>query len=263
MTRSTYSFCLVAMTLGLAGCSSEPAPKQAAAPLDKIQGNALVALNETTSLDGALNAGGPSVYLIIDRLTRYRLFFDKAFEVEGGKEYVAEGIYAQKAIDAMGDPNQGKGGYPLAESCGKVVRMTWPGLAFDVTDSYSSSLRAKVNRFPARPVFLVTKIQLAPGDSKQKPEEKEAPKVSVPADKQRALLVEGPATLPAPLWEPKGGTAHCKVVVDEEGKISELNSGAQLCETVPWAQFRYKPTLKAGKAISVNTEVEVTFDPRK
>jgi hypothetical protein len=106
------------MTLGLAGCSSEPAPKQAAAPLDKIQGNALVALNETTSLDGALNAGGPSVYLIIDRLTRYRLFFDKAFEVEGGKEYVAEGIYAQKAIDAMGDPNQGKGGYPLAESCG-------------------------------------------------------------------------------------------------------------------------------------------------
>lgn len=262
MTRSTYGFCLVAITLGLAGCSSEPAPKQAAAPLDKIQGRSLVALNETTSLDAALNAGGPSVYLIIDPLTRYRLFFNKAFEVEGGKEYIAEGIYAQKAIDAIGDPSQGKDGYPLAESCGRVIRMAWPGLAFDVTDSYSNSLRAKVNRFPARPVFLVTKIELAP-DSKPKAEEKEAPTVTAPADKQSALLVEGPKTLPAPLWEPKGGSAHCKVVVDEEGKIAELNSGSQLCETVPWAQFRYKPTLKAGKPISVNTEVDVTFDPRK
>ena len=103
MTRSAYSFCLVAMTFGLAGCSSEPAPKQAAAPVDKIQGKALVALNETTSLDGAMNAGGPSVYLIIDGLTRYRLFFDKAFEVEGGKEYVAEGIYA-RLVPAVGWP---------------------------------------------------------------------------------------------------------------------------------------------------------------
>jgi hypothetical protein len=69
--------------------------------------------------------------------------------------------------------------------------------------------------------------------------------------------------LPAPLWEPTGGTARCKVVIDEEGKIAELNSGAQLCETVPWSQFRYKPTLKSGRAARVETEVEVRFDPRK
>jgi hypothetical protein len=94
-------------------------------------------------------------------------------------------------------------------------------------------------------------------------DEKDPPKVSVPADKQRDLLVEGPTTLPAPLWEPEGGTAKCKVVVDEEGKIAELDSGSQLCETVPWSQFRYKPTLKGGHAIRVSSEVEVHFDPRK
>jgi len=265
MTRDMYVFCFLALAIaGSAGCSSEPAAKQAAPPADKIQGKSLVALNEATALDAALNAGGPSVYLI-DGLNRYRLFFNKAFEVQPGKEYSAEGVFAQKAIDAIGDPDQGKHGYPLADSCGRVVRMAWPGLAFDMTDSYSSTLRSKVQRFPARPVFLVTKIQLVTGEQKKDAaaEEKEPPKVSVPADKQRAQLVEGPTVLPAPLFEPAGGTAHCKVVVDEEGKIAQLNSGAQLCETVPWSQFRYKPALKAGHPISVNTEVEVHFDPRK
>jgi len=269
MTRNTYVFCFLVLTLGgLAGCTSEPTAKQAAPERDKIQGKALVALNESTALDAALNAGGPSVYLV-DGLNRYRLFFNKAFEVQPGKEYMAEGVYAQKAIDAIADPDQGKKGYPLESSCGRVVRMAWPALAFDVTDSYSNSLRAKVNRFPARPVFLVTRIQPATSadSSKQKKEpeagEKEAPKVSVPADKQRALLVEGPTVLTAPLWQPSGGTARCKVVIDEEGKIAELNSGAQLCETVPWSQFRYQATVKGGHPVSVNTEVEVRFDPRK
>jgi hypothetical protein len=251
----------------LAGCSSEPTAKQAAAVPDKIQGKALVLLAESTALDAALNAGGPSVYLV-DGLNRYRLFFNKAFQVEPGKEYTAEGVYAQKAIDAIGDPDKGKHGYPLEASCGRVVRMAWPGLAFDVTDSYSNSLRAKVNRFPARPVFLVTRIQPATSaadSAKQKKDtgEKEAPQVSVPADKQRALLVEGPSILTAPLWEPAGGTARCKVVIDEEGRIAELDSGAQLCETVPWVQFRYRPTVKGGHPVRVNTEVEVRFDPRK
>ena len=101
MTRfCPVAMMIAAMILGLAGCSSEPAAKQAAPPPDKIQGKALVALNETTSLDGAFNAGGPSVYLI-DGLHRYRLFFNKAYEVQPGKEYTAEGVYAQKAIDAV------------------------------------------------------------------------------------------------------------------------------------------------------------------
>ena len=47
----------------------------------------------------------------------------------------------------------------------------------------------------------------------------------VPADKQKALLVEGPTALPAPLFAPDGGTARCKVAVDEQGKIAEPNSG--------------------------------------
>jgi len=148
------------------------------------------------------------------------------------------------------------------------VKIAWPGLAFDLTDSRAKSLRAKVKRFPARAVFLVTRIQPVTSDSAtQKKEtgdgEKEAPNVSVPADKQRALLLEGSTVLTAPLWEPAGGTARCKVVIDEEGKIAELDSGAQLCETVRWSQFRYQPTVKGGHPVRVNTEVEVRFDPRK
>jgi hypothetical protein len=272
MIRNLYVFCILVLTLaGLAGCSKEQSAKvskQATAP-DKIQGKAQIIQAETAASDTALNAGGPSVYLV-DGLNRYRLFFNKAFQVEPGQEYIAEGVYAQKVIDAIGDPDQGKSGYPLESSCDRVVRMAWPGLAFEVTDSYIASLRAKVRRYPARPVFLVTQIQpVTGGADSAKPKndtgagQKEAPEVSIPADKQRALLVEGPTVLTAPLWEPAGGTARCKVVIDEEGKIAELNSGVQLCETVPWSQYRYKPTAKGGHPVRVDTEVEVRFDPRK
>jgi hypothetical protein len=271
MTRNPYVFCFLVLALaGLYGCSSEPSAKPVATVPDKIQGKALVVVTEATASEAALNAGGPSVYLAVDGLNRYRLFFNQAFQVKPGQEYLVEGVYAQKAIDAIGDPDQGKNGYPLESSCDRVVRMAWPGLAFDVTDSRTKSLRAKVKRFPARPVFLVTRIEpvTSAADSTEPKKdagaaEKEAPKVSVPADKQRALLVDGPTVLTAPLWEPAGGTARCKVVIDEEGKIAELNSGAQLCETVPWSQFRYKPTVKGGHPVGVNTEVEVRFDPRK
>jgi hypothetical protein len=268
MTRSTHVFCFLVLALaGLAGCSSKPPTKPAAAAPDKIQGKAQVVLTETNALDASMNASGPSVYLV-DGLNRYRLFFNKAVQVDPGKEYVAEGVYAQKAIDAIGDPDQGKNGYPLESSCDSVVRMAWPGQAFDgTTDSYSTSLRAKVKRYPARPVFLVTRIQpVSSADSAKKDaesEEKEAPTVSVAADKQRALLAEGPTVLTAPLWEPSGGTVRCKVVIDEKGKIAELDSGTQLCEAVPWPQFSYKPTVKGGHPAKVNTEVEVRFDPRK
>lgn len=247
----------------LAGCSNPPPKKQAAAP-DKIHGKAQIVTNETSALDASMNADGPSVYLL-DGLNRYRLFFHTPFQVEPGKEYVAEGILAQKAIDAIGDPDQGKNGYPLKSSCSTVVNTAWPGLAFDLADGYTESLHDRVGRYPARPVFLVTKIEPA-GSAKETADtgaaENEAP-VSVPADKQRALLIAGPTTLPAPLWEPSGGTVRCKVMIDAEGKIAELNSGAELCEAVPWSQFRYKPTVKSGHPVGVDTEVEVTYTPRK
>ncbi len=264
MTRNKHVFGFLVVALaGLTGCSTAPPAKQAAPPPDKIQGKAQVVPSESTQLDASMNGGGPSVYLLVG-LNRYRLFFDKASEIKPGQEYMAEGVYAQKAIDAIGDPDQGKKGYPLGSSCDSAVRMAWPALGFDVVDSYSNSLRAKVQRFPARPVFLVSRIQpvTSTADS-AKDADKEAAEVTVPADKQRALLVAGPTVLTAPLWEPSGGTARCKVVIDEEGKIAELNSGAQLCETVPWSQFSYQPTVKGGHPARVNTEVEVRFDPRK
>ncbi len=261
--RKTSVLVLVVFLAGLAGCSSEPAAKQAAVPLDKIQGRAQVDTTETSAADAALNAGGPSVYLV-SGLNRYRLFLIKPVQVTAGQEYSAEGIYAQKAIDAMGDPDQGKNGYPLESSSDHVVRMAWSGLSLDLAASYSNSLSAKIKRYPARPVFLVTKLEPVTGDAaKEKVEGKEVPTITVPADKQMAMLVEGSTTLPAPLWEPGGGSAKCKVVIDETGKIAELNSGSQLCEAVPWAQFRYKPAMKGSQAQKVNTEVEVKFEPRK
>ena len=213
-------------------------------------------------LDAALNAGGPSVYLM-DGLNRYRLFFNKSFQVEPGHEYTAEGIYAQKAIDAIGDPAKGKNGYPLETSCARVVRMAWPGLAFDVTDSYANSLRAKVNRFPARPVFLVTKIEPDTIEREEREERRKCQTSPFRRTNNAPFWSRVPRFYPRLFGNPEGGTAHCKVVIDEEGKIAELDSGAQLCETVPWAQFHYKPTIKGGHPVRVNTEVEVPFDPRK
>src|ERR1700722_9601093 len=104
--RVAYIFVIPLLTVAwLTGCSSPPPAKPVAAPTDKIHGKAQVLLDETSGLDAALNAGGPSVYLV-DGLNRYRLFFDKPFEITPAQEYSAEGIYAQKAIDAMGDPDR-------------------------------------------------------------------------------------------------------------------------------------------------------------
>jgi hypothetical protein len=261
MNRNAYAINVFVLTLaGLAGCSSAP-PAKKAAP-DKIQGKAQFT-SEATANDAALNAGGPSVYLV-DGVRRYRLFFKTPTEVVSGKEYVAEGVNAQRVIDEIGDPSQGKDGYPLQSSCDRVVRTAWSGLAFDVTDMHISALRARVNRYPARPVLLVTQLTPVAGESKKPAETGEkVPEVAVAADKQRALLTEGPVVQPAPLWAPAGGTVRCKVVIDQEGKISELLTGVQLCEAVPWAKFRYQPPVQGGHPVTVNTEVEVRFEPRK
>lgn len=272
MNRSTFSFCCLALTLaGFYGCSSKPAAdaSKQAVPMDKIHGKALI-LEETASIDTALNAGGPSVY-ILDGVRRYRLFFNTAIPVVSGKEYVAEGINAQKAIDEIGDPDQGKNGYPLPASCDRVIKMAWPGLSFDAADSDSAALRAKVKRYPARTIFLVTKLEEAPAakasesaDAK-KPgaDEKEPPEVNVAAEKQSALLVKGATVQKAPLWEPEGGTVKCKVLIGTDGKISDLETGNQLCESVPWGEFEYKPTEQRGHPVKVRSEVEVRFEAKK
>jgi hypothetical protein len=272
MYRNAYVLCFLVLTVaGLGGCSSGASIKESKkteAPPDKIQGKAQENLSESTAADAAFNAGGHSVYLV-DGLRRYRLFFKTAFQVDPGKEYIAEGVYAQKTIDEIGDQDQGKNGYPLQSSCERVVKTAWPGLAFDVADLHSAALCARVKRYPARPIFLVTRLlPVASKDGgtaepKKDAEAENIPEVSVAADKQRALLIEGPTVQPAPLWAPAGGTVRCKLVIDKEGRILELETGAQLCESVPWSQFRYKPTGQNGHPVRVKTEVEVRFDPRK
>jgi hypothetical protein len=270
MYRNAYVFGFLALALaGLGGCSNAPTAnvsKQAAPAPDKIQGKALQNLAETSSIDTAMNAGGPSVYLL-DGPHRNRLFFKTATEVVADQEYIAEGVNAQKLIDEIGDPDEGKNGYPLPSSCEKVVKKAWPGMAFDVTDLDSSVLCARVKRYPARPVFLVTRLTPVTPESgaaaKKKAGGEDIPEVSVAAEKQRAMLIEGPTVLAAPLWAPEGDTVHCKLVVDQDGKVSELETGGQLCESVPWSQFRYKATVEGGKPVKVNTEVEVRFEPRK
>src|ERR1035437_632207 len=276
MNRSARIFCFLVLTLAaLGGCSSKPSAKEskkAETALDKIQGKAQVLTESGGASDAALNAGGPSVYLW-QGANRYRLFLRTAAEAVHGDEYIAEGVYAQKAIDDIGDPDQGKNGYPLQTSCERVVTMAWTGLPFDAIDAQAAILRATVKRHHARPVFLVTGIRPVTatdsGAASAQPkkdaavEEKNIPEVTVAADKQRALLIAGSPVQTAPLWEPEGGTVRCKVVIDPEGKISDLESTAQLCETVPWSQFRYQPTVQGGHPVKVKTEVEMRFEPRK
>jgi hypothetical protein len=272
MNRNARIFCFPVLTLAaLGGCSSEP-PKKAGTALDRIQGKAQVLVESSGTTDAALNAGGASVYLR-EGMHRYRLFLKTPVEVTDGSEYIAEGVLAQKAIDETGDPDQGKNGYPLESSCRHVVTRAWPNLSFDTIDAYVSLVRARVKRYPARPLFLVTRIQpatsgessAASAEAKKNAgaEEKNVPEVSVAADKQRAFLIEGPTVQAAPLWEPAGGTVRCKVIINPEGKIDELDTGVQLCETVPWPQFRYQPPVKGGHPVKVKTEVEVRFEPRK
>jgi len=267
-------FCILSfLALSLAamsGCSSAP-PPQAKKPLDKIQGKAQLLVESNGATDAALNAGGPSVYIVQgDR--RYRLFLKTPVEITEGKEYVAEGIYAQKAIDEIGDPDQGKNGYPLESSCRHVVTTAWTNLSFDAIDANVSLVRARIKRYPARPLFVVTRIEAATstegaaGTTAAKkeaaPEEKNVTEITVDADKERASLIEGPTTQSAPLWAPAGGTVRCKVLINSDGKIAELETGVQLCEMVPWSQFRFQPPTKAGHPVKVHTEVEVRFDPR-
>jgi hypothetical protein len=206
-------------------------------------------------------------------MQRYRLFLRNKVDVINGNEYVAEGIFAQRAIDEIGDPDQGKNGYPIQDSCSRIVRMAWGSLAMDEIGPTASIVRTMVKRYPARPLFLVTRLRaVAVGDggntsdaSKKDSaaEEQNIPEVSVPAEKQRASLIAGTAVQPAPLWEPAGGIVKCKLVINSEGKVSELETGTQLCEAVPWSQFRYQPAVHGGHPLKVRTEVEVRFEPRK
>jgi hypothetical protein len=272
MKRNAYLFCFFAFTLALlSGCSSKPSAqesKKAATAPDKIQGK-LQLLDEPSASDAALNAGGNSVYLWVGP-RRYRLFLKTRPELVHGHEYIAEGVWAQRAIDEIGDPAQGANGYPLEDSCRRVVTMAWPGLAFDAIDTQTGLVCARVKRYPARPLFLVTKIQPvnpdegAPDSAKAKKAEAEKiHEITVPAEKQRALLLEGSPVQPAPLWQTAGGKATCKVAIDPEGKIDELLSGLPLCEAVDWSKFHYKPTLSGGRPVYVNSDVEVQFEPKK
>ena len=276
MNRNAPIFVL--LVLGLAagsGCSSKPTGKEAqkavAAP-DRIQGTAQVLIEGGGAMDAALNAGSANSVYIWDGLRRYRLFFRTPTEVTHGDDYVVEGYNAQRVIDEMGDPDLGKNGYPLLPSCRHVIVMSWNNLALDEIDLNAQVLRTRVSRFPARPVFLVTKIEPvksteAGGTSatakKNADKDKDVPEVSVPAAKESALLVESAPVQAAPLWDSKADTVTCKVIIGTDGKVVELVTGKQLCEYVNWARYRYQPPVANGHPVKVNTEVEVHFEPRK
>jgi hypothetical protein len=254
----------------LVGCSSKPAgdaAKKVSIPLQTIQGKIQVLEDQGGSTDSAMNLGGPSL-LLWQGARRYRLFVREAVKVEHGKHYVVEGVDAQKAIEEIGDPDQGKNGYPLQSSCAKVIKAAWPNLAFDAADSQTSVLMARIKRYPARPILLVTKLrpvddEAAAAKEDESAGEKGAAPVTVPAEKQKALLAEGSTTIPAPLWQPEGGVANCKVAISADGKISALQTGQQLCEAVDWTKFKFQPMLQGGKPVRVESEVAVTFEPRK
>jgi hypothetical protein len=268
MNCNKHFFSFLVLTLAALGsCSSNPPAseaKKAEFPPVKLQGKVDVVVDPPGTGDGALNGGGPSL-ILWEGKHRYRLFSRNTAKVDNGAEYIVEGYNAQQIIDQIGDPAQGKLGYPLLTSCERVVKLAWSGMAFDDVDTKASVLRNRVGRYPARPVILVTRIQAVPTDPKKKaePEEKEVPLVPVPAEKQRTLLIAAAPAQTAPLWDPAARTVSCKVIVNREGKINELETGAQLCEAVDWSQYRYQPPVRAGHPVEVRTEVVVQFEPRK
>jgi hypothetical protein len=269
----TRTLCFVALAAAVwTGCSSKPADNtpKAQIPLETIQGKVQTLIESNGATDAALNAGGQSVYLW-SGLHRYRLFLRTPTEVIHGEQYVARGVFAQKVIDEIGDPDLGKHGYPLDKSCERVVRRAWPNLSMDGIDTNVALVKARVKRYPARPLFLVTQlrsatteeIKVAAEAAKSAGGDSNVPEISIAAGKQGPPLVEGAAVQPAPLWEPDGGAVSCKLLIGADGKVAELDTGKQLCEAVPWETFRYQPTLKAGKPVRVRTEVEIRFEPKK
>jgi hypothetical protein len=275
MNRNACIFCFLVFALAVwSGCSSKPSAdeaKKAAIKLERIQGKAQVLIEGGGAMDAALNAGSTSSVYIWEGTRRYRLFFKTPYEVTHGDEYIVEGIHAQKVIDDIGDPDQGKNGYPLLSSCRRVVTMVW-SLPFDAIELNAQVLRTRVNRYPARAVFLVTRLQakstasgtVSGAEKKDDPAKgKNVPEVSVAAEKQRTFLIEGAPVQTAPLWDPNGGTVSCKVTIGPDGIIASLDTGKQLCETVPWSQYRYQPPVRGGHPVKVSTEVEVRFEPRK
>jgi len=271
MNRNVPIFCLLVFTLAAGiGCSSKPSAneaKKAAFVPDKIQGKAQTLIESGGAMDAALNAGGENSVYLWEGTRRYRLFFRKLYEVTHGEHYIVEGVWAQKLIDEIGDPDQGKNGYPLLASCRRVITTVWSDLPMDAIDLNAQALRLRVSRYPARPVFLVTRLQpvkptegAAAADAAK---EKEVREVSVPAAKQRAFLMESAPAALAPLWEPNAESVSCKVIIGPDGKIEELETGKQLCEFVNWNQYRYQPPVQAGHPVKVSTDVEVRFEPRK
>jgi hypothetical protein len=274
MNQNTRSFSFLVLALAvLGGCSSEPKAsdaKKKETPLLRVQGKVRTVPDMSGSGDGSLNAGGPALNLWKGKRL-YRLFSRRGLELVDDTEYVVEGVLAQKVIEEIGDPANGKQGYPLLSSCQRVVKMAWGGISFEEVDLKAAVLRARVGRYPARNVLLIVKIQPVPKDGGKKSaatgdaaeDDESIPVVAVAADKQSASLVEGSLVQQAPLWDPAGTTASCKVIIDTKGKIAELETGAQLCEAFDWDKLRYQPLVKAGKPVRVKTEVALRFDPRK
>ena len=262
---------VLTLTAGI-GCGTSKPPAKAAAP-DRIQGKAQVLIESGGAMDATLNAGSTNSVYIWQGVRRYRLFFNTPVEVTHGDEYIVEGVNAQRVIDELGDPDQGQHGYPLLSSCRHVMTMAWNNLALDAIDLNAQALRTRVNRYPARPVFLVTRIEpvksaeaatdstAAKKDANAK--EKEVPEVSVPAAKQSALLTAVPPVQSAPLWDPTAEKVTCSVSIGADGNIAELDTGKQLCEYVDWAKYHYQPTVHAGHPVKVTTDVDVRFEPLK
>jgi hypothetical protein len=274
MNQNTRSFSFLVLALAvLGGCSSEPSAsdaKKKETPLLRVQGKVRTVPDMSGSGDGSLNAGGPALNLWKGKRL-YRLFSRRGLELVDDTEYVVEGVLAQKVIEEIGDPANGKQGYPLLSSCQRVVKMAWGSLSFEEVDLKAGILRARVGRYPARNVLLIVKIQPVPKDSGKgsaatgdaAEDDESIPAVTVAADKQSASLLEGSLVQQAPLWDPAGATASCKVIIDTNGKIAELETGAQLCEAFDWDKLRYQPLVKGGKPVRVKTEVALRFEPRK
>jgi TonB family protein len=95
-------------------------------------------------------------------------------------------------------------------------------------------------------------------------EKKEMPKAQPQVKLGKLIHKVAPAYPPAARMQHIHGTVRVRVLIDKEGKVTQLEPVSGPQELIPAAldavrQWRYEPALLDGKPVDIHTEITVNF----